>query len=325
MRKILYIITSAIIMFVGINSVNAIDCNSYEYACVNCKYYSRYGNFDIDVYADETGKLNLDFNSSSSFFSLKHNFSATNFTSSNGSTLSCLNKIYGEFDGGRNGNTADLYNSSCKDCIAIEKTESIENKKEISNSSIKSCDYKGSDTSGSILITVTSDGKTISGTAAKGYIVKMNNVSPFTDKCPQLYASCGSSQNDKYCTVSSESLDVRDNSDGQEGTTTPTADDLNDDKEEDTQVSTKGRTIAILQEIYRIVKIAIPVLIVILSIVDFLKVVLLSDEKDYKSAWNKFVKRIVIGIIFFLVPVIVSLIISISGVEAEQNFLEIFK
>lgn len=103
-------------------------------------------------------------------------------------------------------------------------------------------------------------------------------------------------------------------------------DDFRDDQEENkhTLNPTEGKTIAIVQRIYRIIKIAIPVLIVILSIVDFLKVVLLSDEKDYKTAWNKFVKRIGIGIIFFLVPTLVSLIISISGLETEQSFLNIF-
>ena len=87
---------------------------------------------------------------------------------------------------------------------------------------------------------------------------------------------------------------------------------------------TNGKTLALIQKIYRILKILIPVLIVLLSIVDFLKVVLLSDEKDYKNAWNKFVKRIIIGIVFFIVPVLVSFLLKYSGIEIEQSFLQIF-
>lgn len=95
-----------------------------------------------------------------------------------------------------------------------------------------------------------------------------------------------------------------------------------DTSDEDT--TTSGETIQLLKKIYKIIKILIPVLIVLLSTIDFLKVVLLSDEKDYSKAWNRFVKRIVVGIIFFIVPVLVSFLLKYSGIDIEQSFLQIF-
>lgn len=88
---------------------------------------------------------------------------------------------------------------------------------------------------------------------------------------------------------------------------------------------TDGETIKLVQQIYNIIKILIPVLIIALSVVDFFKVILISDDKNYKSAWDKFIKRLIIGIIFFLVPIIVSFILKYSGIETEQSYLEIFK
>ncbi len=89
---------------------------------------------------------------------------------------------------------------------------------------------------------------------------------------------------------------------------------------------TSGETIKLIKQIYNIIKIIIPVLIIGLSIVDFLKVILISDDKNYKSAWDKFTKRLIIGVIFFLVPLLVSFLLNISGMDiGEQSFLEIFK
>lgn len=90
-------------------------------------------------------------------------------------------------------------------------------------------------------------------------------------------------------------------------------------------IVTNGETIKLVKQIYNIIKILIPILIIALSIVDFLTVILISDDKNYKSAWDKFIKRLIIGVIFFLVPIIVSFILEYSGIETEQSYLEIFK
>ena len=55
------------------------------------------------------------------------------------------------------------------------------------------------------------------------------------------------------------------------------------------------------------------------SLVDFIKVVSTGDDKDYKTAWNKFIKRIIVGIVILLVPVLVSALINISGIANAEE------
>lgn len=96
-------------------------------------------------------------------------------------------------------------------------------------------------------------------------------------------------------------------------------------EEKDEQIVTDGETIKIVKRIYDIIKVLIPVLIVVLSTVDFLKVIIYDDEKNYKSAFDKMIKRLIIGVIFFLLPILVSFVIKYSGLDVEQSYLEIFK
>lgn len=78
-------------------------------------------------------------------------------------------------------------------------------------------------------------------------------------------------------------------------------------------------TISLIKQIYNILRFLIPVVVIGLSIVDFLKVLLNGEEKVYKSAWSKFVKRIVIGIIILILPIILSFVIKLSGVTGNYN------
>lgn len=77
-------------------------------------------------------------------------------------------------------------------------------------------------------------------------------------------------------------------------------------------------TIKIIKKLYGYFTWIIPILVVVLSILDFVKVVGAGDDKDFKKAQNNLAKRIIIGIVFFLVPLIVSLFINISGIT--DNF-----
>lgn len=86
---------------------------------------------------------------------------------------------------------------------------------------------------------------------------------------------------------------------------------------------TDGNTLALAKRIYDMLRIIIPLLVIILSIVDFLKVILLSDDKNYKAAWSKFIKRIIIGIIFFAVPALITLLLNISGL-GDNGILNVF-
>jgi len=87
--------------------------------------------------------------------------------------------------------------------------------------------------------------------------------------------------------------------------------------------ATDNNTLKFAKKIYDIIKILIPVLVIVLSIVDFLKVLLISDEKNYKASFSKLIKRIILGIVFFAVPALIALLLSLSGLS-DSGILNVF-
>ena len=91
-----------------------------------------------------------------------------------------------------------------------------------------------------------------------------------------------------------------------------------------------GETITLLKQIYTLLRYLIPVAIIVLAIADFIKVVATGDDKAFKSVWSRFVKRIIVGIVILILPAILSLIISLSGITEtydidSSNIFCIFK
>lgn len=80
-------------------------------------------------------------------------------------------------------------------------------------------------------------------------------------------------------------------------------------------------TVKFIKKIYGFVKILIPILIILLSVVDFIKVVGTGKDDDMKKTLNKFTKRIIIAIVFVIVPYLIEIIISISGVSTQYPTL----
>lgn len=85
-----------------------------------------------------------------------------------------------------------------------------------------------------------------------------------------------------------------------------------------------SNTTSLIKSAYKTLKYLIPVLIIVLSIVDFIKVVANGEDKEYKNAWNKFIKRIIIGIVIILVPVIIEMLIGLTGLFNNGEINEIF-
>lgn len=60
-----------------------------------------------------------------------------------------------------------------------------------------------------------------------------------------------------------------------------------------------------------VIKIAVPILIIILGSWDLGKAVVQSDDKAIKTATNSLIKRFVAGIVIFLLPTIVTAIFNL--------------
>lgn len=81
----------------------------------------------------------------------------------------------------------------------------------------------------------------------------------------------------------------------------------------DFDCSNAGETISLIRQIYNLLRFLIPVLIVGLSIVDFVKVLLNGEEKVFKDAWIKFAKRVAIGVVILILPILLSSLLKLSG------------
>lgn len=70
----------------------------------------------------------------------------------------------------------------------------------------------------------------------------------------------------------------------------------------------------IIKEALNFLKFIVPIIIIGLTIVDFIKAVVSQDDKEVNKAGNKLIKRIIIGVVIFLVPTILELILNLAGI-----------
>ena len=148
----------------------------------------------------------------------------------------------------------------------------------------------------------------------------------FKDSCPtdKIVLLCGSSGSDKYCQLTTE-----DNTINQKGSSTKEEDDLDSVQEKNgsTNVSEHGETKSDsnrascdgllgpdvrddIKEILNWIKIAVPILLIILGSLDFGKAVINDDQNALSKAWSSFIKRIIAAIAIFLAPYIIMFLIE---------------
>ena len=71
----------------------------------------------------------------------------------------------------------------------------------------------------------------------------------------------------------------------------------------------------ILAEILDLIKFAVPIIIIGLSTIEFIKALAAQNQDEIKKATQKFIKRLIIGILIFAVPTILEYLLSIAGIE----------
>lgn len=76
----------------------------------------------------------------------------------------------------------------------------------------------------------------------------------------------------------------------------------------------KGSLSDILIEIYDVILIAVPILVIVLCTVDIAKAVIAQDEKDMKAAQAKAIKRLIIGVAIMFVPLLLDTILKLAGI-----------
>lgn len=73
----------------------------------------------------------------------------------------------------------------------------------------------------------------------------------------------------------------------------------------------------LLQQILNYIKILGPILVVILSSLDFAKAIIASDDENMKKAEKKLMIRLVLAVVLFLIPTLVNVMLSYLGFTAE--------
>lgn len=69
--------------------------------------------------------------------------------------------------------------------------------------------------------------------------------------------------------------------------------------------------------VINILQIAVPIILIIMGSVDFVKAVSSQKEDDIKKAQGMFVKRLIMGALVFFIIVIVKLLISVIGGNSD--------
>lgn len=77
----------------------------------------------------------------------------------------------------------------------------------------------------------------------------------------------------------------------------------------------KGEFGQLLKDIYSLLKFAVPIIILVFAIIDFLKAISASDPNEVKKAANKLVKRMVIGVAIFVLPNLLEFVLASAGVN----------
>lgn len=76
------------------------------------------------------------------------------------------------------------------------------------------------------------------------------------------------------------------------------------------------QTIKWFQKMFDYVKILAPILVIILSAVDYTKSIFSSSEDSMKKTNSRFVKRVIAAVLLFILPALLSFILNLTG----ENF-----
>lgn len=72
-----------------------------------------------------------------------------------------------------------------------------------------------------------------------------------------------------------------------------------------------------IKHIFHAVKFAVPVLIIGLGIVDYIKAMTAQSQDEVKKASTKLVKRLIIGACIFVLPTIIDFLLKVAEVNTE--------
>lgn len=90
-------------------------------------------------------------------------------------------------------------------------------------------------------------------------------------------------------------------------------------------VAILGDLVDIIQEIFDIIKIAAPILLLFFGTLDFSKAVIANDNDAIKKATSSFIKRAIAAVAIFFLPFLINWIFTLPGIDIEGTLCGISK
>ena len=82
------------------------------------------------------------------------------------------------------------------------------------------------------------------------------------------------------------------------------------------------KTLGMLKWASNIIRFGVPLIIILLGIKDFVMVIISGDDKNYKEAFNKLIKRLIIGVVILLIPYLIKFLFNLGGIIGLYNIGE---
>ena len=75
----------------------------------------------------------------------------------------------------------------------------------------------------------------------------------------------------------------------------------------------------LVQLLLNVIKIAGPILVILLSSIDFIVVIVKSDNDQFGKAQKKLITRLVLALLLFVLPVIVEVLLQVFGITGSAT------
>ena len=75
----------------------------------------------------------------------------------------------------------------------------------------------------------------------------------------------------------------------------------------------------LLQQILNFIKVGGPLIVVVLSSIDFAKVIVNSDDEAMQKAFKKLWQRLILAALLFFIPIVVQALLDVFGIMSDST------
>ena len=101
---------------------------------------------------------------------------------------------------------------------------------------------------------------------------------------------------------------------------------LRSDYDDSTKCGSVTSIISMVYNVLKWVKYILPALVIILTMLDFIKAIAAQNDDDMKKAQGKFVKRLIVAALLFLLPLIINFVLQTFGFyDSNCDITDLFK